>query len=341
MRQAGELFKKNKTWLIVGLILVLCVLPLFAKPTVTRVLTVTCIYCISTFGLMLIFGMAGMMCTGYAAFLGVGAYITAILSKTYGVPFGLCILASAFGTAIVGFIVCLPILRLTVDFVGMITTAFLYIFVAVLKNWQDVTGGAVGIYAILRPTFFNYTMIDKKEQFYLIFALTILSYWLVNNLLHSKIGRSMKGIRDNEIGTTAIGIKAPQMKLLTFAVGCFFAGVAGSLYAAYMGVVTPDNFTFAISTTFLQMCVIGGIGTLPGAIIGTAFITIFPEVVRPLATYRLGIAGVIMVLLMVFRPQGLAGSRAYAGDRGVLDRIQQRLAVKKANKPQKPGSAVL
>ena len=272
------------------------------------------------------------MCTGFVAFFGIGAYLTAIFSKTLGVPFALCMLISAFGASLVGLIVCLPILRLTVDFVGMISTAFLNIFLAIVKNWQKVTNGAVGIYAIQRPTFFNYTILDKKLQFYLIFAFMILAYILVNNLLNSKVGRSMKGIRDNEIGTIAIGIKARQLKLATFAIGSFLAGVAGSLYAAYMGTVTPDNFTFAISTTFLQMCVIGGIGTLPGAIIGSAFITMFPEIVRPLATYRLGVAGIIMVLMMVFRPQGLMGSRAYAGDQGIADRIQQAASVRRAKK---------
>lgn len=335
MKQAIEIFNKNKKWFLIGLIVIVCVLPWITTPTVTRLLTITCIYCISSFGLCLIFGMAGMMATGIAAFIGVGAYLAAILSKTYGVPFTACLLIAGFGTALVGVIVCLPILRLTVDFVGMISTAFLNIFLAIVRNWQDVTGGAVGIYAIQRPTFFGYTIIDKKAQFYLMFAFMILCYWLVNNLLNSKVGRGMKGIRDNEIGTIMVGIEARRMKLLTFAVGSFLAGFAGALYATYMGTVTPDNFTFAISTQFVQMCVIGGIGTLPGAIIGTAFITMFPEVVRPLAIYRLGIAGLIMVLMMVFRPQGLVGSRAFAGDQGIMDRIQQASAVRKAKKAEK------
>ncbi len=339
MKQFSDFVKKHQGWGILLLIIVMCIIPWFVKASVTRLLTITLIYCISSCGLMLIFGMGGMFATGIVAFLGIGSYVTAIiLCKTdivQSVPIlgetVVLMLLSGLGTMFVGFLVCLPILRLTADFVGMISTAFLNIFLAIVTS-LDITGGSVGIYRIPKITFFGHAIMDKKAQFYIIFAMTIFIIWLVWNLLNSKIGRAMMGIRDNEIGTTMIGVQPRKMKLLTFCIGTFLAGVSGCLFAQYQGAIAHTNFTFTISTTFVQMCVIGGIGTLPGTILGTFIINIIPEIFRPLATYRLGIAGLLMVLLMVFRPQGILGSRAYAGDQGVIDRFRQMLAVRKSKK---------
>ena len=327
--------KKHKKLFLVLMFAVLCVMPFVTSTATTRLLTTVFIYCISSYGLMLIFGFTGMMCAGYAAFYGTGAYISAILAKTYGMPFFVCLLAAALGTALVGFIICLPCLRLSVDFIGLISTAFLNIFLAIVRNWTSVTGGPVGIIGIPRPKIFGLEINEKFGFYFLMLFFAVLCYVLVNNILNSKIGRNMKGIRDNEIGTVAIGVKARGTKLLVFTIGSFLAGLSGSLYGFYINAVNPANFVFAISTTFVQMCVLGGLGTLPGAVIGATFITVLPEVIRPLALYRLGVGGLIMVVMMVFRPQGIAGSRAFAGDQGLMDRIRQSAAFRKKKKELK------
>ena len=331
--------QKYKKWLLALLFVCLIVAPFISATSVTRLMTTIFIYSIASYGLMLIFGFTGMMCAGYAAFYGTGAYISAILAKTYGWPFYLCILAAALGTAVVGFIICFPCLRLTVDFVGLISTAFLNIFLTIVRNWTSVTNGPVGIVGIPKPVIFGYEVHEKFGFYFMMLFFAILCYILVRNILNSKIGRNMKGIRDNEIGTVAIGVKARPLKLLVFTMGSFMAGVAGSLYGFYINAVNPMNFVFAISTTFVQMCVLGGLGTLPGAVIGATVITLLPEVFRSLAEYRLGIGGLVMVLMMVFRPQGIAGSRAFAGENGVMYRLQQKVALLRAKKGSSAASS--
>lgn len=314
--------KYKKLVILLGTIFIL-IFPFFAKAYAIRLVTTVFIYSLTALGLMLIFGFTGMMCTGIAAFYGTGAYVTAIFSTRFDWPFIPCLLMSGVITGIVGFIICLPCLRLSADFVGLLSTALLNIFLAIVRAWTPVTNGASGIVGIPHPVLFGYEFKSKLDYYYLMFIVAVIIYLLVRNILNSKIGLCMKGIRDNEIGTIAVGVKSKRMKLLTFTIGSLVSGIAGSLYAYYISAITPDNFIFAVSTTFVQMCVIGGLGTLSGAIIGTVFVTFLPEVFRELAVYRLGVGGLIMVVLMVIRPQGISGSKAFAADFSVADRIRQ------------------
>ena len=320
MRATAQKFK----WLIFAVATVFfLIFPIIAKSSHIRLMTTALIYALTALGLMLIFGFTGMMCTGFAAFYGTGAYVTAIFSTKLDANFWVCMLLSGIITGIVGFIICLPCLRLSADFVGLLSTALLNIFLAVVRTWQGVTNGASGIVGIPHPVILGYEFKSKLDYYYLILIFVLIVYLLVRNILNSKVGLCMKGIRDNEIGTIAVGVKSRQMKLLTFTMGAFIGGLAGSLNAYYISAITPDNFVFAVSTTFVQMCVIGGLGTLGGAVIGTLFVTFLPEIFRGLAVYRLGIGGFIMVVLMVVRPQGIAGSRAFAADFSIADRIRQ------------------
>lgn len=196
---------------------------------------------------MLICGYTGMMCLGFAAFYGIGAYVAALLAKNAGMPFGVCLLCAGIVSAIIGFVICLPCLRLTVDFVGLITTAFLNIFLAIVRNWNSVTNGATGISAIPRPVIFGKKISSGMDFYYLTFIVMVIAFSLLNNVIHSKIGRNLQGIRDNELGAISVGVKAKRLKLFAFTVGTFFAGVAGCLYAFYISAINPNNFVCNIA----------------------------------------------------------------------------------------------
>ncbi len=323
VNRVQQLFQKYKLPILIILGLIVLALPFLVNASMVRLLTTVFIYSLTALGLMLIFGFTGMFCTGFAAFYGTGAYVTAILATRYGTNFFITLICSGIVAGVVGFIICVPSLRLSADFVGLLSTALLNIFLAIVRAWTDVTNGASGIVGIPHPVIFGHEFKSKEEYYYLMLVMAVIVYLLIRNVLNSKIGLCMKGIRDNEIGTIAVGVKSRQMKLLTFTLGSFVGGVAGSLYAYYISAITPDNFVFAISTTFVQMCVIGGLGTLSGAVVGTVFVTFLPEVFRSLAVYRLGVGGLVMVILMVIRPQGISGSKAFAADFSIADRIRQ------------------
>ena len=319
--------KRNLLLYAVSVVLLACMPAMIHEPFVIRLLTTTFIYSVVCFGNMLICGYTGMMCLGFAAFYGIGAYVTALLAKNMGMPFFVCLILSGVCTAVIGFLICLPCLRLTVDFVGLITTAFLNIFLAIVRNWNAVTNGANGISAIPRPVIFGVKFSSSLQFYYLTLVVMLISFILLNNIINSKIGRNLQGIRDNELGAISVGVNAKRLKLFAFTTGTFFAGMAGCLYAFYITAINPNNFVFNISTQIMQMCILGGLGSLPGAVIGAAFFTMVPELYRGLALYRIGIGGIIMVLCMLFRPQGLLGSRAFAGDKGLADKLRQRRAV--------------
>lgn len=322
--------RERKSSLICGIVFICLLLtPMVVRDAFAiRLLTTTFIYAIVCFGNMLICGYTGMMCLGFAAFYGIGAYVTALLAKNYGVPFFGCLLMSGVVAAAIGFVICIPCLRLTVDFVGLITTAFLNIFLAIVRNWNSVTNGANGISAIPRPVIFGKKFSSGQDFYYLTLLVMAVSFVILSNIIASKIGRNLQGIRDNELGAVSVGVNAKRLKLFAFTTGTFFAGMAGCLYAYYITAINPNNFVFNISTTIMQMCILGGLGSLPGAVIGAAFFTIVPEMYRSLALYRIGIGGLIMVLCMLFRPQGLLGSRAFAGDKGIADRLRQKRALR-------------
>ena len=144
---------------------------------------------------------------------------------------------------------------------------------AIVRNWNSVTNGATGISAIPRPVIFGKKISSGMDFYYLTFIVMVIAFSLLNNVIHSKIGRNLQGIRDNELGAISVGVKAKRLKLFAFTVGTFFAGVAGCLYAFYISAINPNNFVFNISTQIMQMCILGGLGSLPGAVIGAAYVS--------------------------------------------------------------------
>lgn len=335
MENIKKLFSKKyqKAWLAL-MFIVLIAAPFVSSNMVKRVMTTIFIYCLLSMGNMLISGHTGMLNMGHAAFWGVGAYISAVLLLNYQVPFWLCFLLAGLGTGFCGLLVSIPCLRLETDFLSLITTAFSYIFLAVSRSWMSVTRGPMGLPGIPAPSLFGFSFNTPVSQYFLMLVMAIITYILLSNLVNSKIGRAMQACRDDEIGARSVGVKTDFYKILAFVIGTTLAGFAGSLYASYIGYISPNNFVYDQSLTIMQMCIIGGLGSMPGAIIGSVFFLVMPEIIRPLAVYRIGVGGIIMIAFMLFRPQGILGSRAFATTSGLQERIKQKMVEMKMKKEQ-------
>ena len=327
--------KSTRIFLLAILFAGLTVAPFVTNTLTKRIISTIFIYSLLSMGNMVIGGFTGMLNLGHAAFWGVGAYITAILMTGYNVPFSAAFLAAGIGTALVGLVVSIPCLRLSTDFLSLITIAFSYIFLAVVRNWMSVTKGPQGIPGISCINFFGVDFSSANAVYFVLFAVAVVSFIVISNITKSTFGLAMKAVRDDELGARSAGIKPAQVKILSFVIGTFFAGLAGALYAAYIGYIGPNTFTFDTSTTIFQMCILGGLGSIPGAVVGTVFFVVMPETIRTLAVYRVGVGGVIMLLLMLFRPQGIMGSRAFATKDGIQERIKNKLIARKVANVQK------
>ena len=299
-----------------------------------RVVVFVFIYAILSMSSMLILGYGGMLNIGHVAFYGLGAYTSTLLSVNFGVPFIVCFVAAGIVGAIFGLVLAIPCLRVAVDFLSLITLAFLQLFVAVATNWYSLTKGPLGIAGVPSPSFFGFRLNTQIRYYYLALIAVVICYIVLKRLVKSPFGRALEAIRDDEIAARAVGIDVNRYKVEAFAIGSAIAGLAGSLMVHYIRFVGPTMFTIETSLLVMQMNILGGLGSLVGAIFGAAFFVIVPEIIRPLAVYRMGLGGVIMLLVILIRPQGVFGSIAFAGDGGILDKRIAALKKLRAGKRQ-------
>jgi branched-chain amino acid transport system permease protein len=200
-------------------------------------------------------------------------------------------------------------LRLRGDYLAIVTLGFVQIVYLVLNNWDSVTQGPNGILQIGRPEIAGFVFRQPIHFYYLILALVAVVAVAVHRLIHSQIGRAWIAIREDALAAEAMGIDATQMKVLAFVLGAGIAGMAGVFFAGKYTFVSPESFSFLESVRVLSMVVLGGMGSLPGAILGAVLLTVLPELLRGLANYRMLLFGAALVIMMLFRPQGLWGKR--------------------------------
>ena len=246
-------------------------------------------------GLNLITGVTGQLSMGHAGFMSIGAYTSAILSLQFGSPFFVAILGGALVAAFFGFLIGIPTLRLDGDYLAMVTIGFAEIIRVFFLNFEP-GGKAVGLSGIPQHT-----------TFVIVWIIVIVVIILNRQLLYSRVGRSLYAIRENEIAAESCGINTTRMKVLAFTVGSLLGGLGGGLYAHYMYYINPQDFGFMKSIEILNMVVLGGMGSIPGTIVGVVILTLAPEVLRIVAEYRLLFYGALLVILMIFRPNGLLG----------------------------------
>lgn len=279
-----------------------------------HILVITGIYIILTLSLNLIVGYTGLAALGHIAFTCVGAYTSSLLALNYGISPWIGLLAGAVLAGIFGFIVGYPSLRLKGDYLALATFGLGVIVYSVAKNWVSLTRGPMGLPGIPPFSLLGYEISGVLGYLGLVWVFVAVAFIAIRNITHSPFGRILKGIREDELATMSMGKDIDRHKLIVFVVGAFFAGIAGSLYAHYITFIDPSSFTVMESIAVLLMVVFGGMGSLGGSFIGAAILVIFPELLRFVgmpssvaAPLRQMIYGLLLVVLMILRPQGLIG----------------------------------
>lgn len=295
-------------WIVV--IALLAVLPLFGVSRVAmRNLIMILLYSMLGMGLNVLLGYTGQVSLGHAGFYGIGAYTCAILTTNYGWSFWTAAILGAVLAALVGLLLGLPTLRLSGTYLTIVTLGFGEVVVMVLKQWESVTNGNYGIRDIPKPSLFGWEMNLSNGGFYwLILGFTLLTVLVCYNIRNSKSGRAFLAIKGDELAATMMGIRTTRYKILAFVVSAFITGLAGSFYSVINnGYIEPTNFVFNVSVTILSVVIIGGMGTTRGMFFGAALLMMFPQIFRFLNQWRYVVYGLLLVLMMQFRPQGALG----------------------------------
>ena len=274
----------------------------------TNILISAMIYVVLGLGLNIVVGLAGLLDLGYVAFYAVGAYAYALLNMHYGLGFWVVLPLGGMLAALFGILLGFPVLRLRGDYLAIVTLGFGEIIRLVLENWGEFSQGPSGISNISRPAFFGMDLgvsASTNYMYYIMLALVVFTIICVNRLKNSRIGRAWLALREDEIACQAMGIDKVRTKLMAFALGATWAGFVGVVFAAKTTFVNPASFTFLESAIILSIVVIGGMGSITGVILGAVVMILVPEFLREASEYRMLVFGMTMVLVMVFRPQGL------------------------------------
>ncbi|MBC7099693.1 branched-chain amino acid ABC transporter permease [Candidatus Bipolaricaulota bacterium] len=264
------------------------------------------LYTLLGLSLNIILGEVGLFNLGHAAFWAVGAYATAILNTRFGIPVLALLPVSALVTAGFAWLVSSPIIHLRGDYLCIVTIALGEIVRLTLNNDPGgVTGGPNGVFGIDRPALGSLVINTPVEFYFLVWVIVLLCVWGLLRLQNSRIGRAWNYIREDELAAESMGVDVRALKLLAFMLGAGMAGMAGNLYAAKMMVVSPESFTFMESCLVFMIVLLGGMGSVPGTLLGALVVSLFPELFRPLAKYRMLIFGVALVAVMYLRPAGM------------------------------------
>lgn len=283
-------------------------LPLLVTTYQTNIFISFLLYVVLGLGLNIIVGVAGLLFLGHAAFYAIGAYSYALLNHYFGIGFWVALPLGGLFACLGGIMLAFPVLRLRGDYLAIVTLGFGEIVRLVLENWSSLTGGPSGISNIDRPGLFGVELSVADANiyiYYIVLALAIITIISVQRLKDSRIGRALQALREDEIACQAMGIDRVNVKLMAFGLGTAWAGFAGVIFAAKTTFINPASFTFMESAIILSIVVLGGMGSNLGVILGSAFLVLMPEYLRAFSEYRMIIFASAMVLMMVFRPQGL------------------------------------
>jgi branched-chain amino acid transport system permease protein len=299
---------------LIGLLVVMMVLPFlpFGSRRVLDLATLVLIYVMLGAGLNIVVGLAGLLDLGYVAFYAVGAYAYALLSTQLGWSFWACLPLAGALAATAGILLGFPVLRLRGDYLAIVTLGFGEMVRIVLINWHSVTNGSNGIARIPTPGFFGLAFTGTARMTFLYFVILVLAgltMLFAARIRVTPIGRAWEALREDEIACRSLGLNPTTVKLSAFAVGAMFAGFAGAFFAARQGFVSPASFTFMESAIILAIVVLGGMGSQTGLVCAAAVLVLLPEIFRDFAELRLLLFGAAMVLIMIWRPQGLVAHR--------------------------------
>jgi branched-chain amino acid transport system permease protein len=286
------------------LVVAFVLIPLAANAYLLRVATIIAIFAILGVSLTLVAGTAGLMSIGQAGFFAIGAYASALLVKQ-GWSFWLAMPVAGLAAAVGGATLIQPVLKLRGHYVAIVTLGIGAIVVAAILNLPTLTAGPLGITAIPPPRLFGRELVSPRDYYWLSAALLVASVIVVVRLQRSHLGRAWRAIREDEVAAQASGVQLTGHKSLAFALGAFIAGVAGSLLAHQYGYINPEIFGVDVSVLALTMIVLGGMSNVVGTILGAIVLVGGPELLRPFGDFRILSYGVLLLLLIRFRPQGL------------------------------------
>lgn len=286
------------------------------------------IYIMMALGLNILTGYTGLVSLGHAGFVAVGAYTSALLAVKMGCGFFVSMLFGVLTAGVSGVLLGLPTLRLSGTYLSIVTLGFGEIVKMVALNWDVVTNGTLGVKNIPKPELFGLKLtIANNGLYYLMAVMLLIVTCFCIAVVKSKTGRAFLAIKADEMAGTMMGINVTYYKMLAFVLSACICSVAGSLYAVLIGYIDPNTFTFDVSTLILSIVILGGMGTIRGMFLGAVVLITFPEVSRALMDYRFVVYGLILVLMMRFRPQGILGWKSqvpYKISRHVVARLTNR-----------------
>lgn len=280
------------------------------------------IYVILAASLNITNGYTGLFSFGHAAFYGIGAYTAAILATRLGWGFALTLPAAAVVAALFGAALALITLRLSGIFLALVTIGFQEITFLVTLNWIALTRGPMGIPGVPPPALGGYELRGNTGYYYLILALDVLTLFVVARVVTSRVGRAFVAIREDELAAQASGLPTFRLKVLAFVIATFFAGLAGAFFAHHARFVSADSFRLDETFVILTMLIVGGLGSFLGPIVGAVALVILPEVSRVLAEYRGVVYGLVLIAVILFRPEGVAGVPGIIQPGGLLARAR-------------------
>lgn len=270
-----------------------------------NVLVFVGIYSLITIGLSLLMGYTGQISLGHAAFFGLGAYTSGVLSTKFGVSPWLALLAAIFVTGGIAFLIGAPALKLKGHYLAMATLAFGYIVFIVFNQASSLTGGPSGFGQIPRFRLGNFLLRSDVHYYYLVWTLVIVVLLVSLNIIHSRVGRALRSIHEGELTANIMGVNTAKYKIQVFVLSAVYASLAGSLYAHFITFLNPTPFGFHFSIVLVAMVAVGGMASVWGAMIGAALLTILPEYLRAFHDYDILIYGSTLLVIMMFLPQGL------------------------------------
>ncbi len=316
---------KFQWWSTFVLILVF-IFPFFDRnPYHIDVLVSAGIFMLLALGLNVIVGYAGILNLGYAALFAIGAYVYALANLHLKIPFWVGLGISASATALFGMLLTFPALRLSGDYLAIVTLGAGEIVRIALNNLDPITGGPNGLLGISHPSLsiprlFSYQFGVRSQPYYFLIALLlVVTIFFLRRVESSRLGRAWVALREDELAASCMGVNPVWAKLSAFGIGGFIAGIAGCVFASKQGTVSPDSFDFVVSVMVLAMIVLGGLGSIVGALLGAFILSLLPEFLRGFDVYRMLLFGIAMILIMLFRPQGILGEARHKEEFGKKD----------------------
>jgi branched-chain amino acid transport system permease protein len=278
---------------------------------ILRIITNVCLYTILALSLNLLTGYTGLVSIGHAGFCAVGGYTSALLAQQFGLPWYITAICGMILAALVGLVIALPLGRLEGTYLTIATLGFGETVKMVALNWQTVTRGPLGVKNIPRPEFFGIQLTNKNGGYlYLAVILLVLVTIFMRRLIKSKWGRAFMSIRDDSLAATLMGVEVSRYKILAFVIAAAIAGLGGAFSTHFITFIDPNTYNFDISIIIISCVILGGMGTIPGMFVGAILLISFPEVLRFASEYRFIIYGLILVLMMRFKPEGLLGGHS-------------------------------